>query len=60
MTEIVEGLGETVEKFTHEVEIATATEDIPYRGPDDSDMPGMDGVIKRAPWARNTTGGRHG
>jgi hypothetical protein len=54
MTEIVEGLGETVEKFTHEVEIATATQDIPYRGPEDSDMAGMDGVIEAG-----TVGAQH-
>ena len=44
---VVEGLGKTVEKFTTDVKLGTATRDIPYEGTPDMDMPGLKGVIKK-------------
>lgn len=54
MAEIVEGLGKKIERITHEVEVAEATEDVAYRGSEASDMPEMSGVIKAG-----TVGAQH-
>jgi hypothetical protein len=47
LTMVVEGLGKTVDKFSTDVELGTATRDIPYEGTEDMDMPGLTGVIKK-------------
>jgi 2,4-diaminopentanoate dehydrogenase len=44
---VVEGLGKTIAKFSTDVELGTATRDIPYEGTEDMDMPGLTGVIKK-------------
>lgn len=54
LTMVVEGLGETVEKFTTDVAVGLATRDIPYRGNEDMDMPGLEGVI-----AKGTVASQH-
>ncbi|GBG39245.1 NAD(P)H-dependent amine dehydrogenase family protein [Mycobacterium montefiorense] len=52
MAMIVEGMGKTVEKYTTEVELGSATRDIPFEGGETSDMPGFKGVIKKGTVAR--------
>jgi 2,4-diaminopentanoate dehydrogenase len=47
MAMIVDGLGKTVDNYTTDVELGTATRDIPYEGGETSDMPGFKGVIKK-------------
>ena len=47
MAMVVEGFGTTVDKYTTEVELGTATRDISFEGGETSDMPGFKGVIKK-------------
>jgi hypothetical protein len=47
MAMVVDGLGKTVDRYTTEVELGTATRDIPYEGGPTSDMPGFKGSIKK-------------
>ncbi|MFC8529970.1 dihydrodipicolinate reductase [Nocardia sp. NPDC057227] len=56
MAVIADGLGRSIDDITvAEIEIATATADIPYTGTPTSDIPGVDGVIP----AGTVAGQRH-
>lgn len=45
MTMVAQGLGESIDDMTSEVEVAVATTDIAYAGTPDSDVPDLRGVI---------------
>ncbi|KDO95729.1 hypothetical protein MAV100_27155, partial [Mycobacterium avium subsp. hominissuis 100] len=47
MAMVADGFGKTVDKYTTDVELGTATRDIRYEGGPTSDMPGFKGVIKK-------------